>query len=208
MKLQNLLKTLAPSLCKYVKRVHVFRMEEWSDMTPLISNKAASRVVTAEEELEKQEIVINWPNASFCCERSHHCERRERPQSARQQQAPLGRGATWAGKLPHVTLRDGVSPLLIRRGVLEQTHHRSRHVERAVETEQRLPTLDRPPTRTQDPCLAFASQSSAEAPEGWRPVRTPPMFRDCSLLLDSRNERGPTMTRSTPSQDRIIALHG
>jgi hypothetical protein len=33
------------------------------------------------------------PNANLCCERVHHRERSERPQAARQQQAPLGRGA-------------------------------------------------------------------------------------------------------------------
>ena len=39
MKLQNALKTLAPQFCTFVKRVHVFRMEEWSDVTTLIADR-------------------------------------------------------------------------------------------------------------------------------------------------------------------------
>lgn len=55
MKLQGSLTSEAPKFCKYVKRVHVFRMEEWSDVTELISNKPTSGDPTAEEELEEQE---------------------------------------------------------------------------------------------------------------------------------------------------------
>lgn len=55
MKLQSTLKAKAPSFCKYMKRVHVFRMEEWSDVTELISGKASAGTPTAEEELDEQE---------------------------------------------------------------------------------------------------------------------------------------------------------
>lgn len=39
MKLQDTLKKKAPNFCKYAKRIHVFRMEEWSDVTELITGK-------------------------------------------------------------------------------------------------------------------------------------------------------------------------
>src|SRR5258708_2352097 len=52
MKLQGALTSMAPSFCKYVRRVHVFRMEEWSDVTPLIANRSAALAPTPEEEIE------------------------------------------------------------------------------------------------------------------------------------------------------------
>lgn len=57
MKLQGALKTLAPSFCVYVKRVHVFRMEEWSDVTSLIAERPvrAAGSPDAEEEIAEQE---------------------------------------------------------------------------------------------------------------------------------------------------------
>lgn len=55
MKLQNALQNEAPSFCKYVKRVHVFRMEEWSDVTDLIANRPAAGPPDANEEIEEQE---------------------------------------------------------------------------------------------------------------------------------------------------------
>jgi virulence-associated protein VapD len=55
MKLQGALLDSAPNFCLYVKRVHVFRMEEWSDVTPLISDRAAAAEPTAEEEIEEQD---------------------------------------------------------------------------------------------------------------------------------------------------------
>jgi virulence-associated protein VapD len=55
MQLQSSLKSKAPEFCKYVRRVHVFRMEEWSDVTSLIANKTAAPAPDGEEELEKQE---------------------------------------------------------------------------------------------------------------------------------------------------------
>jgi virulence-associated protein VapD len=47
MKLQSALRTQAPNFCKYVRRVHVFRMEEWSDVPELIANKPAPCTPTA-----------------------------------------------------------------------------------------------------------------------------------------------------------------
>jgi len=55
MQIQSALKNNAPSFCKYVRRVHVFRMEEWSDVTPLIAEHPSAGTPTAEEELEEQE---------------------------------------------------------------------------------------------------------------------------------------------------------
>jgi len=55
MQLQNTLKNQAPTFCKYVRRVHVFRMEEWSDVTPLIAEHNAAGTPTAEEEVEEQD---------------------------------------------------------------------------------------------------------------------------------------------------------
>lgn len=39
MRLQDTLKEKAPNFCKYAKRIHVFRMEEWSDVTELITGR-------------------------------------------------------------------------------------------------------------------------------------------------------------------------
>ena len=39
MTLQTIVKTLAPEFCKWVRKVHVFRMDEWSDVTNLISTR-------------------------------------------------------------------------------------------------------------------------------------------------------------------------
>jgi virulence-associated protein VapD len=51
MTLQTTLKSQAPRFCQYVRRVHVFRMEEWSDVTALISNHPAAPEPDAEEEI-------------------------------------------------------------------------------------------------------------------------------------------------------------
>lgn len=56
MQLQSALKKNAPKFCQYVRRVHVFRMEEWSDVTPLIAEHPSAGTPTAEEEVEEQEI--------------------------------------------------------------------------------------------------------------------------------------------------------
>lgn len=55
MQLQSTLKKQAPNFCQYVRRVHVFRMEEWSDVTPLIAEREAAGSPTADEEVEKQD---------------------------------------------------------------------------------------------------------------------------------------------------------
>lgn len=57
MTLQNILRTQAPNFCQYIRRVHVFRMEEWSDVTALISNHAAAPAPTAEEEIAEQDAL-------------------------------------------------------------------------------------------------------------------------------------------------------
>ena len=40
MRLQSTLRAQAPNFCRYVSTVHVFRMEEWSDVTGLLSAAA------------------------------------------------------------------------------------------------------------------------------------------------------------------------
>lgn len=57
MQLQSGLKSNAPTFCQYVKRVHVFRLEEWSDVTPLIAERPSAGIPTAEEEVEEQEVL-------------------------------------------------------------------------------------------------------------------------------------------------------
>lgn len=59
MQLQSALKGKAPRFCRFVRRVHVFRMEEWSDVTALISEAhvPAAAPPTAEEELAEQEDI-------------------------------------------------------------------------------------------------------------------------------------------------------
>jgi virulence-associated protein VapD len=55
MQLQSALTNNAPRFCQYVRRVHVFRMEEWSDVTALIANHPAAAAPDAAEELAEQE---------------------------------------------------------------------------------------------------------------------------------------------------------
>lgn len=43
MKLQDTLKMKAPNFCKYAKRIHVFRMEEWSEVTELITGRKSDQ---------------------------------------------------------------------------------------------------------------------------------------------------------------------
>ena len=57
MTLQSTLKQQAPMFCRYVRRVHVFRMEEWSDVTELLAERKAAGAVSAEEEVEQALIV-------------------------------------------------------------------------------------------------------------------------------------------------------
>lgn len=60
MRLQGTLHGQAPRFCKYVRRVHVFRMEEWSDVTPLISTVGApssAPTPAPDEELDEAEYL-------------------------------------------------------------------------------------------------------------------------------------------------------
>jgi len=50
MTLQSGLKKDAPQFCKYVRRVHVFRMEEWSDVTKLLAEREAPAEVTTDDD--------------------------------------------------------------------------------------------------------------------------------------------------------------
>jgi virulence-associated protein VapD len=58
MTLQGTMQSQAPRFCQYVKSVHVFRMEEWSDVTQLIAQRPSAGPPDAEEELETQ-LVLN-----------------------------------------------------------------------------------------------------------------------------------------------------
>jgi virulence-associated protein VapD len=55
MRLQGTLQGQAPNFCRFVRRVHVFRMEEWSDVTELIAQRPAAGAPNAEEELAEAE---------------------------------------------------------------------------------------------------------------------------------------------------------
>lgn len=57
MQLQSTLTNHAPRFCRFVKRVHVFRMEEWSDVTALLANRPAAQAPDGEEELAEQEDI-------------------------------------------------------------------------------------------------------------------------------------------------------
>jgi virulence-associated protein VapD len=57
MQLQSALTGRAPRFCRYVRRVHVFRMDEWSDVTALIANRPAAPEPDAEEEIAEQEDI-------------------------------------------------------------------------------------------------------------------------------------------------------
>ena len=57
MRLQGALRDDAPNFCRFVSRVHVFRMEEWSDVTALIANHAAAPAPDPEEDLAEQDDI-------------------------------------------------------------------------------------------------------------------------------------------------------
>ncbi|MCW5723695.1 MAG: hypothetical protein KIS81_01915 [Maricaulaceae bacterium] len=57
MQLKGALQTQAPNFCRFVNRVHVFRMENWSDITTLIANRPAAPAPDAEEEIEEQDAI-------------------------------------------------------------------------------------------------------------------------------------------------------
>ena len=51
----NVLKELAPNFCKYAARIHVFRMEEWSDVTErLTGHKSQSLKIINSNEISKK----------------------------------------------------------------------------------------------------------------------------------------------------------
>ncbi|HDR9275778.1 TPA: hypothetical protein QDB24_003882 [Burkholderia vietnamiensis] len=58
MQLQSALTTRAPRFCRFVRRVHVFRMEEWSDVTELIADRPAAQEPDADEEIAEQDDII------------------------------------------------------------------------------------------------------------------------------------------------------
>ncbi len=67
MRLQSALKGGAPNFCTFVRRVHVFRMEEWSDVTALIANRPAAGPPDAAEEIAEADDldgIIEWPKAA------------------------------------------------------------------------------------------------------------------------------------------------
>lgn len=64
MKLQGTLTAQAPLFCQYARRVHVFRMEEWSDVTTLIANRPAAGAPDAIEEIEEQDDLAMAANAA------------------------------------------------------------------------------------------------------------------------------------------------
>jgi virulence-associated protein VapD len=60
MTLQSNLQQHAANFCQYVRRVHVFRMEEWSDVTALISTAnahAPAQAPTPVEEIEAHDLA-------------------------------------------------------------------------------------------------------------------------------------------------------
>lgn len=58
MRLQGVLRISAPRFCQYVRRVHVFRLEDWSDVTAIIGYEPAAAEPSPEEELEEQDELI------------------------------------------------------------------------------------------------------------------------------------------------------
>lgn len=58
MKLQNVIKQGAPNFCRFVKNVHVFRMEEWSDVTPILSTRPEAVAVPVDPEIEVEQAEI------------------------------------------------------------------------------------------------------------------------------------------------------
>ena len=50
--LQSGLKTNAPNFCEFVKKVHLFRMEEWSDITDLVTISRRDAIEIPEETIE------------------------------------------------------------------------------------------------------------------------------------------------------------
>jgi hypothetical protein len=57
MVLQGTLKREAPTFCQFAKRIHVFRMEEWSDVTNLIANRP-SKKVDVKDDQEVEDVML------------------------------------------------------------------------------------------------------------------------------------------------------
>ena len=55
MQLQGTVQRLAPQFCHYVRSVHVFRMEEWSDVTELLANRPSLGPPNGEQEMREQD---------------------------------------------------------------------------------------------------------------------------------------------------------
>ena len=55
--LPALLRERAPNFCRYLKRCHVFRMDESSDVTELLSGRPAAATPTGEEVADQQEAI-------------------------------------------------------------------------------------------------------------------------------------------------------
>lgn len=61
MRLQQALQQNAPTFCQYVRRAHVFRMEDWSDVTEILGGVQDVEEPTAEEEVAEQDASIGAP---------------------------------------------------------------------------------------------------------------------------------------------------
>jgi virulence-associated protein VapD len=62
MKLQSSLQQGAPQFCQFVRKVQVFRMEEWSDVTDLIRTSpvaGADTPISAEDEADQAELAAS-----------------------------------------------------------------------------------------------------------------------------------------------------
>nr|WP_180317238.1 hypothetical protein [Delftia acidovorans] len=76
MQLQSALTGSAPRFCRFVRRVHVFRMEEWSDVTDLIAHRPAAGTPDGEEELAEQEDIDADDDAHIeACGDRENCQR-------------------------------------------------------------------------------------------------------------------------------------
>lgn len=54
----------APRFCQFVRWVHAFRMDEWSDVTALLASRAAAGLDGAEELAEQKDIHAAATEAS------------------------------------------------------------------------------------------------------------------------------------------------
>jgi virulence-associated protein VapD len=56
LQLQSILQQEAPNFCRYADRIHIFRLEDWSDVTDIIGTSPADSSPVAEKELEEQQL--------------------------------------------------------------------------------------------------------------------------------------------------------